>query len=431
MNQPAKRVPTAYQQHGFAALTVTLLLFFTMLLAAAYVNRGLLFEQRASANQYRAAQAFEAAEAGIEWAIAQLNHPGRLDEQCLPSMAATDRSFRERFLRIDHDSGQQAPVVWTPGGASIALQPACVLGAEGWSCSCPTDGYPVLDLIAGNDGTPHPAYSVQFSSEAQAGLIRVTSTGCSSAAGPCRPGTIGRPDSTVRLQVVLGLLPGLASVPVAPLTARGSVDAGAAALGLHNADSATGGLTLHTGGSLIGSSIRLTTSPGGAPGASTSTHDAALAAIAPDRLFSTYFGLDKATWKSHAAVQSLICVDECGRQVSAAIASASGNRMIWISGDARIDGPITLGSVEQPVVIVVEGGLTLNGDVALNGLLYAAHVQWHNAAHPQARVRGAVISESGYIGNGAPDLHHDARLLRRLQWQTGSQARVAGSWRDF
>lgn len=419
------------QQRGFAALAVTLLLFFTMLLVAAYANRGLLFEQRASANQVRAAQAFEAAEAGLEWAIAQLNHPQRVDARCLPSSAAGDLSFRERFLRIDRDTGRQEPVAWMSGSTPVALQPSCVRGTGGWSCSCPSGGHPSLDVVETGDGSPHPAYSVQFSVESQAGLIRVTSTGCSSAAGACRPGVAGRPDASSRLQVVLGLLPGLTALPTAALTVKTAVDVGGAALGLHNTDVASGGVTLRAGGSLIGSALRLTTAPGGVAGASVLTHDAALASIDPDRLFAAHFGVDKATWKSHAAAQPVACPDACGREVAAAIDRATGNRMVWVAGGARLEGPLTLGSPDRPVLLVVDGSVTLTGDVTLHGLLYAADVRWDDAAHPQARVHGAVISESAYRGNGAPDLRFDAAALRSLQRQTGSYARVPGSWKDF
>ena len=50
-----------------------MLLFFIISLVAAYAGRNLIFEQKTSANQYRATQAFEAAEAGLEWALAMLN----------------------------------------------------------------------------------------------------------------------------------------------------------------------------------------------------------------------------------------------------------------------------------------------------------------------------------------------------------------------
>ncbi len=105
--------------------------------------------------------------------------------------------------------------------------------------------------------------------------------------------------------------------------------------------------------------------------------------------------------------------------------------MISIDGDATLDGPITLGSPEQPVVIVVHGAALLSGDVTVHGLLYAASIRWDAATGPQASVHGAVVSESGYSGNGAPDLHRDAGVLRALQVHTGSFAQVPGSWKDF
>ena len=422
---------TAHRQRGVAALAVTLLLFAVMCLVAAYANRGLLFEQRASANQYRAAQASEAAEAGIEWAIAQLNQPQRIDGQCLPSADASHTSFRERFVRSRVDTARLEPTTWTSGSAAVALQPSCVRSAGGWSCSCPSNGLPSLDVVDADDSLPHPAFAVQFSAEAQPGLIRITSTGCSSAEGPCRPGSTERPDASARLQVVLGLLPGLRVAPTAALTAQGSIDVGSAALGVHNLDVASGGITVRAGGSLIGSALRLTTAPGGAIGASVSTQDAALASIDSDRLFATHFGLDPASWLSHAAVQTIDCGSECTRRVAAAIDGVAANRMVSIPGDARLTGPVTLGSPAQPVVLVVNGTLTLSGDVTLYGLVYAADIRWDDSSSPQAQVRGALISASAYRCNGTPDLHYDAAVLRALQRHTGSYARVPGSWRDF
>lgn len=423
--------PAPHRQRGVAALAVTLLLFFAMCLVAAYAGRGLVLEQRASTHQYQAAQAFEAAEAGIDWAIAQLNQPRRIDGQCLPSADAADTSFRERYLRSQPDTGRLDPVGWTSGTSTVALQPACVRTAAGWSCQCPSNGWPSIAGAATDDGMPHPAFTVQFSAETQPGVIRIVSTGCSSAEGPCQPGAAGRPDATSRLQVLVGMLPGLRVVPTAPLTAKGSVEVGAAALGLHNPDAASGGLTVRTGGDLIGSSLRLSTAPGGVASASVTARDATLAAIDSSHLFATHFGLDPASWNTHAAVQPIHCPTECGAQVAAAIDSVAANRMVSIAGDARLAGPVTLGSAAHPVVLVVGGTLTLSGAVTLHGLVYANDLRWDDASSPQAQVRGALISATNYRGNGAPDLHYDAAVLRALQRHTGSFARVPGSWRDF
>ena len=86
---------------GAASLIVVMVLFFIMSLVAAYTSRNLIFEQRTSVNQYRATQAYEAAEAGLEWAIAQLNG-GRINGSCLEAgVTNANTSFRQRYLAIN------------------------------------------------------------------------------------------------------------------------------------------------------------------------------------------------------------------------------------------------------------------------------------------------------------------------------------------
>jgi len=418
------------QQRGAATLAVSLLLLMAMLLSAACANRALLFEQRSSANQQRATQAFEAAEAGIDWAIAQLNAPRPVDERCEPLTDTSGSSFRERYLSVDTDSGLHVPQRWKSGAQDLALQPGCVRSGHGWSCACPSNGWPGLMVATGGDLAPQPAFSVQFSAEPRPGLVRLTATGCSNAAGACRPGVAGRADAVVRLQVLLGVLPGVSVLPQAALTVRGTVDA-AGALGVHNSDAASDGLTVRAGGSLIGTALRLSTAAGGAAEASAATHDMALAALAPERLFASHFGLDRTRWARHPAAQAVDCTLPCGAAIASAIHAAGSNRMVSITGDATLDGPLTLGSVERPVILVVSGTAALRGDVTLHGVLYAGDIRWDGPTGAPAGVHGAVISESDYRGNGAPRLQRDAAVLRALQRHTGSFARVPGSWKDF
>jgi Tfp pilus assembly protein PilX len=144
----APMAPTHRRQRGAAALVVTMMLFFAMVLVAVFVNRNLVFEQRSSANQYRSTQAFEAAEAGLEWAVAQLNHNARLGADCLPSADLAATSFRTRYLGYVPATSGFTPLTWNNAGTASALQPTCVRGASGWSCSCPLNGAPVLAVPA-------------------------------------------------------------------------------------------------------------------------------------------------------------------------------------------------------------------------------------------------------------------------------------------
>jgi hypothetical protein len=87
-----------------------------------------------------------------------------------------------------------------------------------------------------------------------------------------------------------------------------------------------------------------------------------------------------------------------------------------------------LGSIAHPVVIVASGTARLDGAVTVVGAVYAASIALSDAS---TIVQGAVISEGGYTGPASPDFRLDTDALAALTRQTGSFARVSGSWRDF
>jgi Tfp pilus assembly protein PilX len=429
--RPAIHLPpmkTPSRQHGAAALIVTLLLFFVLMLSTVFVNRNLVFEHRSSANQYRATQAFEAAEAGLEWALAELNTHARLGADCKPANGPTATVFRDRYLVYRRSDASFLPLTWLNAGVATPLQPACVRGAEGWACSCPTDGLPVLTEPAA--GAPAPAFSVQFLAGPRPGTVRVVAIGCSRLAAPCLAGTTATADASARIEVALGLLPGLRTPPVATLTARGAVNAGSASLGVHNADPATG-VAVDAGGAISASALRLTSPAGASVAVSTAANDAPLANLAPDRLFAAHFGIDRNGWKSQPAVERVTCSDDCGADLTAAIGDDLAHRMIWVDGDLRLTGPITLGSPQRPLIIVASGALRLSGGVVIHGLLYGRSLSWNTTAANSALLRGAAIIEGDYSGDAAADMVYDTEVLAALRGNSGSFARIDGSWRDF
>ena len=416
-------------QRGAAALVVTMLLLFAMVLVAAFANRHLVFEQRSAANQARSTQAFEAAEAGLEWALAQLNTNRRIDAACLPNGDPAAPSFRSRYLAIARGTGLVTPMTWNQAGTPAALQVACVRvgDGDGWACSCPTQGLPTLPAPIGS--APAAAFVLQFQPVAKAGVVRAVATGCTSLAGACLAGSTSRADASAKLEVALALIGGLRTAPAATVTVRDAFDAGSATLGLHNPDPATG-IAVDAGGAINAGQARLT-APAGAPRASALVgNDGALAALDPQRLFASYFGVDKAHWQGQPAVTRIACTADCSAALVAAIDAAPDAALIQVDGDLTLAGPLTLGSAQRPVAIVVSGAARLDGAVAVTGLLYAEALQWADTAGG-AFVRGALVSEAGYQGNGAPELFYDAAVLDLLKQRAGSFARVSGSWRDF
>jgi len=418
--------PSSRHQRGAAALIVTLVLFFVMTLIAAFANRNLVVQQRASSNQVRATQAFEAAEAGIEWTIAMLNNAQPIDGHCVASGSGT--AFRERYLSANASTGMQVPQTWTSNGTAMALTAACVRSADGWQCSCPASG--TAAATAPGATSPTPAFTIRFAASTQPGTVQVVATGCSDLAGECAPAN-GSADATAHVQLTLGLVGALATPPTAAMTLKGSLHAGTAAIGLHNTDAGAAGIAVQSGGSIDAPQARLTTAAGGSLAAALVAHDSTLAALSNDRLFVSLFGIDKALWQQQPGVATVTCDGNCSGALAQATGTAQGHRMVWVDGDLTIEGPVTLGTPQRPVLIVASGALHFNGAVTLNGLVYGASLEWNNAPVGSASVHGAVVAEGGYQGNGAPDLVHDSGVLAALKTGTGSFARLPGSWKDF
>jgi Tfp pilus assembly protein PilX len=419
----APYTPRPAPQRGAAALLATLLLFFAMVLGALFVNRNLVFEQRASANQYRSTQAFEAAEAGVEWALAALNTSAQIGADCKPTDAEGAASFRARYLAYQPAGASYMPVL----NAGTALRPACVRDAQGWRCSCPAQGAAALTEPSG--AAPAPAFAIQFAAGPKAGTLRLTATGCSRLASPCTAGA-NNADAQARIDVVIALLPGLRTPPGAALTARGSVDAGSAALGLHNADPATG-LAIAAGGSISGSQLRLTPPAGSSIALSTAPNDPALAAQTSATLFATTFGVTQDQWKRQPVVERIACGGSSCNDALAAPTGGDAVRQIWLDGDLRLAGPLTLGSPARPIVLVASGDVHLEGDIAIHGLVYGRSLRWDATSTHGALLRGAVIVEGDYAGSGTPNIVYDTQILAALRGNSGSFVRLPGGWRDF
>jgi hypothetical protein len=396
------------------------LLLFAMTLVASFANRHLVAEQRIATNLVRSTQAFEAAEAGAEWALAMLNERSRVGADCLPSTLPQDRSFRDRRLRFDPADKLQHPLTWDDAGQPAPLLASCVRGPAGWTCSCPTSGLPSPATPAGADA--HPAFSVQFEAGPRPGLVRLAVTGCTTRGSTCTS------DAAAHLQMLLGLVPGLSTPPSAPLTARDGV-AITGSVGVHHAVAGAGSLTVHSGGGVVLPAARITTAPGSPAALSIAERDGRLAALGDDAFFAATFGLDKASWRDQPVVARLSCAADCGAAVAAAI--GDGTTLVWIDGDLSIDGPLTLGSRDRPVIVAASGALRLRGGVTLHGVAYGARVRWDDTGADVARVNGALVSQGLVEGNGAPDLVYDPAVLAALANNSGTFARVPGSWKDF
>lgn len=430
-----KHAMSAQRRHaerGLATLTVVAVLFFVMSLVAAYTNRNLIFEQRTSGNQYRSTLAHEAAEAGVEWALALLNG-GRIDDSCSPTADAAQATFRQRYLTIDPASGVVIPAGALSADQGSTVWPTCVFDGAGWNCGCPAAGTPALAAPAGSN--VFPAFRVRFvrSGVNQPAVVQLQVNGCTRLAAECLdfPSQAVAGEGRVTMTSLIALRGALAAPPVAALTVRGGINIGAAPMGVYNGDAAVNGVTVLAGGVVEATSPNLVL--GSAPGApapqSLVENDPGLQLLGSNRrFFSTVFAAWPETYRDQPATVRAACAAACTAGELRAVAALNPGRVIWVDGDVNLDAGGALGSAADPVMLLATGQITI--DVPVYGLVYSDAADWSTAG-AAGEVHGALMAGGQLSGNGSFSTIYDAEILSRLRWLSGSFVRVPGGWRDF
>ena len=419
-------------QRGVATLIVVGLLFLVLSLVAAYTNRNLIFEQRTSGNQYRSTQAFEAAEAGMEWALTMLN-AGRIDDNCLPSANPALTSFRERYLDIDVGSGNLTPKPRLD--PATAAWPTCVFDGNDWDCGCP-ENLPA-DLAAPAGTGVFPAFRVTFVPLAtpQPGVVRLQVNGCTRADAACLdfPAQAVAGEGRASVSTIIALRSALPAPPVAALTAKGDVTS-TGTLKAINPDPGIGGIALLIGNDVGGNAPVTVVGPPGTPLGEAKRDDAALGALADNRLFTQLFSIWPDLYRDQPGAVVLDCNPACNAAAVRAAAQANPGRILWADGDVDLDAGGDVGAPDSPILLVVsdddaDGSVQVDVSVTFHGLLMVRDADWASAG--TGVVRGAAIAEGDITGTGSFTVVHDATILNRLRWTTGSFVRVPGSWRDF
>lgn len=429
-------------QRGAVALTMALLLLFGMTIVAFFANRGALFEQRASANQYRSTVAFEAAEAGLEWFVARLNDPRKLGAS--PSCTTgTSTSAPDRFLPL------------TASGFTISstLRTGCSLSSSGApTCDCPSTGDPTLG--AKDD----PRFTVRVAAVAgDPWSVEVQSYGCSNAAttgGACDPNTAGS-DAIAVVSAIYKSKPSFPNSPGAGLV-TGAVASAGGNLSVINTDVASNGITINSGSAVeLGTAVNVISLPGTPPRASVLDNDSSLANLnttdpTGDLFFSTFFGETLSQYQNNPqtwTIQSAACgsnsqCSSCANAGACATAMVSaidaGFSKIWASTDISVQGSDltslpngTLGTATAPVAIASNGNFKLTSNLTAYGLFYCQSADvWDYTGSGTVQVNGAFVSRAAFSkGAGSLDLVYDANLFSPGK-SRGVMIRVPGSWRD-
>lgn len=426
---------------GMAVLAVIMILLFGVSIVVFYLNRGVIFEQRISANQMRSTTAQEMAEAGIEWATGMLNTTDGIGVDCGTSAGA--RSFRQQYVLTNWGTSNPNPADVAPARNVL---PGCKVGSGG-SCSCPA----VLasgSTIASLGSVVLPGFTVQFSwvddslsPNPYPKAVRVVSTGCTAQAGACEPNTRGNSDASTSISVVLQMMPALRAVPAGPLTCGTSCAIGSSAFKVVNQDVATGGMLINAGTTISASEKSLFTIPGQPTAGALVAGDPSLSSLAASdptcsssSMFGAFFGSDLQQYINSPETAVIDCnsASDCGTKVLAAY-QANKRAFYFPSGLAlnSSSAPFTdLGSATDGVTIVSPGDISINGNFSIYGMIFSNSANLDDLGTGNSNIYGAIATCGGFKSTGGGTVTYMPSALAGVQNSTARMVRVPGTWTD-
>jgi hypothetical protein len=398
--------PTARCQRGAVTLVLAIVLLVLTSMVAAYTGSTILFEQKVSANEFRAGQAFEAAESGLSSAVAYLASRGGADK--------------------NRDG---------------VIDPVYDLDGDGIG-DINTDTFSDNSSVAVSIGGTFPNYAIE-------------AVGVSDDLSATR---------TVRM--IGASVDALPNPPQNPLTTRGEIVINGSAT-VHNPE---GHSTIWGGDNVdLGSNNATATNvadpndPGyptcmdtpmtcGTTRSSTKVaigmdvleNDSSLANLTEAQMFQNFFGSSMANYRESRVTLEVDAVNANNLSTDNAnpgVHLATGE-VIWVEGDAVLENITTVGWAApvtgagdcdaadlDPSVMIINGDLETKGTPTFYGIVYvigSIFLGGNNTAHGAMVVSGQIQNSTG----GSLDIWYNSSLLD-LSRDNGPLAGSPGSWRDW
>ncbi len=226
----------------------------------------------------------------------------------------------------------------------------------------------------------------------------------------------------------------LLNIPGAPLVSIGSVALGGNSeiVNTYNNTTVVSGSTVSMSGS---SETTLSSGTSSSPGniqSDIQQNSSSLSAISANDFFASYFGQSPSTIKS--SVQNYY-TNNVATNYSDQLNGKTGTS-IWIdqtSGLATLNGSTTIGSVTNPVLLIINGDIRFNGNLTIYGYVYVNGTATSTIIGNTTIIGG--ISNTGALSSasGSVEVSYSPTVLANLQNNASMRyyAKVPGSWKDF
>lgn len=400
------------KQQGMSTILMSVVMVFTVSMMSIYAAQVSVMEQKVSANHYRAKQAFESAQAGLDIAVAEI------DEGVINNLAgngpwshgdltALVNEFSNMQDKQDLEHSTDAEEV---GAYRLSLEEL--------------DGDDVLKLTAeGYAGDNDPSSPINSSHSAEIILQKINLVGYLPPASIVARGSVNVDDNDMSIDNDRG-------DPKAAIWSSSLVDDdGDATKGSADIDVTRDGETDPNNGLYI---------------------DDRLGDLSGDNFFKNFFSLSKAQMKSRATH-----VVDCSNGCTHSDLYADGQKMtgvIWVDAyndngtpdddsddyynTLNINDNFELGSRSdpvEPVVLIVDGKFRMrDSDARVNGLVYTTQdIDWTN--YERGEIDGALVTEGNMNASRVSDITIDYRpnMFSTLQQAQFIYVQVPGTWKDW
>ena len=361
-----------HRQQGIAVLVFSTLILFCMTLLTYFSSKTAVFEQKISRDDYRAKQSFQAAEAGLESGLVYLkNNPST--------------------ILMDSDSDGTIDADAPTSITNVALNNAA-------------------------------RYTISYTNPivSNFNLIQIT------ASGQSDDGTV-----TTTVRQLVNFLSFLKLNPTASVISTGSVSLSGDSNIVNTATDFTiwSGSTITLNGSSTTTIQSGTASSGASTGTDTIENDSTLSSLTTNSFFEWAFNGALQRGRENADV---LYNQSSNTNYNAILDGVEGN-IIWIqqtSGTAEINSNTVIGSVDHPVILIVEGTLKISGDATIYGLVYL-HNDWTNVGSSTSQIIGATFVNGHLSMTNGPRITFNQTVLNHIVNQLGYWQRVPGSWKDI
>lgn len=404
-----KPLTSPARQRGMVSLLISLVLLVGITVVVLVTAHTTAKEQRLSANDMRAKAAFETTQAGLDVALSYFNSDGGMDQ--------------------DDD------------GTADTLTATKV-------------------TLNGSDGNAVGSYQVAFCDQA----TDPDTLDCDSVNACTPPSDLdqalvfacGWSDDETAVQRMVQTVerrPAISDPPTNPLSSRGGVNVSGSATVTNYFNN----LTIWTGQSIdnIGNSgktyIRdpdiatpsqdtvppdppttctddgtyICTTDKNTTGPDVIANDTSISSLTTERYFENYFDATPSQYREYQTTMEVNDNDASLPDVS----SLDGvtREVIWVEDDADFASNTTIGTRDDPVVLIVNGDASAAGTVEVNGFMY---VLGDMSGSGNFQVNGSMIVDGTVGGTGSLDVVFDPQAVRRAG-NLAPPASMSGSWRDW